>query len=463
MKERITEITFPNQKFLEGLQTYKDQLLFLNTFDNRDKLGLRYFALKWHRRLGKSTLVFNILIRECLNNPGKRYAWIFSQQNVARNIILNEPEMFSQLPKQNKSGEIWKLNKQDLTITFYNGSVLQLFGADLDPDRLRGINFHGCGIDEWSYFSNAEMIWKSIVLPILTKIPESFVIFSYTPAGVTFASELWTDAQEDERWYTSSITVEDSQIIPKEELEKARQDMGENLYLQEFMCYDLADDDLVIIPQASIENLKNINLFQHGLRRVIGVDPALGGDQCVAIYTVNNAISDLITINHTDSTVVQAQLLQFSQRCKCDNMCIDSIGMGKPIADNLRATGKNIIYFNSSEKPVDNRFVNKKAQTWFDLKIDIELGKVPYIDHLEVRKQLSAVRYVYSSRNGRIKCEDKLITKSRLGRSPDFADAYICSYYGTKFVPDEKKEDRLNYYERQLRKGLNSDYNFLSA
>lgn len=458
----MKEIMFPNKPFLEGLQTYTDQLKFLNIFDNRKKLGLRYFLLKWHRRLGKSTLVFNILIRECLQNPGKRYAWIFSQQNVARNIIINEPEMFAQLPKQDRAGDIWKLNKQDLTITFYNGSVLQLFGADLDPDRLRGINFHGCGIDEWSYFTNAEMIWKSIVLPILTKIPESFVIFTYTPQGVTYSSELWNEVSDDERWYSSKITVEDSQIIPEEELEKARRDMGENLFLQEFMCYELADNDLVIIPQASIENLKNFNLFQHGLRRVIGVDPALGGDQCVALYTVNNMITDECIINNTDSVVVQSLLLQFSQKCKCNNLCIDSIGMGKPIADNLRAAGKNIIYFNSSERSNDTRFVNKKAETWFKLKLDIEYGKIPYIDHLEVRRQLSSVRYVYSSRNSRIKCEDKVITKARLGRSPDFADAYVYAYYGSSYVPDEKKEDRLNYYEKQLR-GRVQNYNFLSS
>ena len=93
-------VDYPNKTFIDGLDTYTHQLDFLKKFDTRKRFGRRFFMLKWSRRFGKSTLVFNILVRECLANKNKRYAWIFAQQNIARNIILNDPEMYAQLPIQ---------------------------------------------------------------------------------------------------------------------------------------------------------------------------------------------------------------------------------------------------------------------------------------------------------------------------------------------------------------------------
>lgn len=457
-------VDFPTKKFIENLPIYNHQLDFLRLFATGAK---RYSMLKWARRHGKSTMVFNILIQKCLQYENRRYAFIFTTRVAAKNIITKDPDMISMLPKQRGTkGPIWWLNETDLTIKFFNGSILQLYGAD-KPDSFRGFNAYGCAIDEWSQHKS-DYVWKGIVSPVLTK-NGGWCIFIYTPCGVNHASEMYNAIQlgnKDDEWYCSTVTAEESGLISAEELKKTYDNIGHSLYRQEFLCEDLADDDLVIIPQQAILNLEKVNRLQKYDRRCIAVDPALQGDECIAYFMINSEVQREISINTRDTTVITANVQQFSNKCGCRNIVIDSIGIGKGPCDQLRQAGLNVIEFVASEKAKDNhRFMNKKAEAWFHCREEIEKGHIPAMVDKELKKQLSAVRYEYSGTNQRIKCEPKTVTKQRLGRSPDRGDAFIMGVYMFDMLPDLNRLKMMSNIDRERlrRRNGGSDYSVLSA
>ena len=457
------ELTFPTPNFTSKLLEYKHQLDFLRLFEQKIH---RYYLLKWARRHGKSTMAFNILVKECLKYSKRRYAFIFSTYKSAKNIITQDPDMMGMLPSQDFDGQIWKLNRSDLTITFSNGSILQFFGAD-KVDSLRGFNAYGCVIDEYAMHKSDE-IWTAVVSPVLTR-NEGWCIFIYTPKGVNFASELYNMVQIKEMgqdWYCSTVTAVESGLISHKELEKAKKIMGITLFRQEHLCEDLADDDLVIIKQESILNLEKVNRTQKYNKRVIAVDPATTGDECMCYYMINSEVKDELSVNHRDTHVITGWIQQFSNKVGCKNIVIDSIGVGKGISDNLRAAGLNVIEFIASQKATDNlRFMNKKAEAWFKVKEQIEMGRIPPLTDQELKKQLSAVKYEYSGTNQRIKCESKATTKQKLGRSPDRADAFIMGVWAYDKLPDENRYKWISEIDKQRlrRQNGSSDYSVLGA
>lgn len=456
-------IEFPTKKFKENLGRYRHQYDFLRLFDSNQ---MKFFMLKWARRHGKSTMTFNILIRECLKYENRRYAFIFTTYKAAKNIITKDPDMMSMLPKQDYPGQIWSINHSDLTIKFVNGSVLQLYGAD-KPDSLRGFNAYGCAIDEWSQH-RSDKIWTEIVNPVLTN-NGGWCIFIYTPCGINHASEMYNKILSQEmgqEWYCSMVTAEKSGLITKEELEKARLRMGDLLYRQEFLCEDLADDDLVIIPQRIVNSLGQVNKAKKYLKRCIAIDPALTGDECMCYFMVNSEVMAEKSVGHRDTTVITANIIQFANKCGVKNIVIDSIGIGKGPCDQLKRAGFKVIEFVASEKAEDkNRFLNLKAEAWFNCRQQMEMGNLPPVVDMELKKQLSAVRYEYSGVNQRIKCEPKVVTKQRLGRSPDRADAYIMGVWAYKKLPDENQYKYMSNLDRMRfndDRGVGS-YNPMSA
>lgn len=456
------EINFPTQKFKDGLSKYKHQLEFLNIFDT-DKIK-KYYMLKWARRHGKSTLVFNILILSCLRYSKKNFAYIFPTRESAKKVIINTPEMMDMLPAQEYNGQIWTLNQSDLTIKFCNGSVLSIYGAD-KPGGLRGINAYGIVVDEWSQHKS-DLLYTEVIEPVVRE-NKGWCIFIYTPCGVNFASEMYNDIithRKGDEWYCSTLTAEQAGIIPHDELMKSRQNMGDLLYRQEFLCEDLADDDLVIIPQISINNLELVRRTQKYKKKCIAVDPALiGGDECICYHMENSEILGEKVITTRDTVVMSSHIQQYSNVIGCKTIVIDSIGIGKGVCDMLRDAGLNVIEFIASKKAYENdRFRNLKAEAWFHCKMQIELGRIPPITDPELKKQLSAVKYEYSGINNKIKCELKTLTKRRLGRSPDRADAFIMGVWAYEQLPDENRYKYISNLDKQRIKG-SRPYDYMSS
>lgn len=428
------ELQNPSKLFTDALFEWQREVLF--QFDTVKK---RFFMLKAHRRARKTSLSVNLLIREAISHPNSVYVYIAPFLNQAKKIIWDDPNMIFKFlpPRVIEQQVIYTVNNAELFIRFYNNSYIHIRGAD-KPDSLRGLDATGVIFDEFA-LQKAE-IWQEIFLPIIRQNNKRWALFLYTPKGISHATDLWRTALGSKEWFTLMLKASVSGIIPKEELEAAKREMPEALYLQEYEVEELTDDAAVVISQLSIENLQNINVIHTQKLRIISCDPASGGDECVIYIIENGKIIDEKFMYEKDTMKIAGEIMVLSARHKIKDIIIDSCGLGKPIADRLRELELNVIYFNSAEKAMDEkRFRNKRAELWWYGGDQITKGLVAYPQDLELRKQLSSARYEIVESNGKIALTPKSETKVMIGRSPDRADSFLMGIYGLQKVEDADK------------------------
>jgi hypothetical protein len=144
----------------------------------------------------------------------------------------------------------------------------------------------------------------------------------------------------------------------------------------------------------------------------------------------NSKIIDTKVLHYQDTMKIVGELMIMGNQNHTENYVVDSIGLGKGIADRLRELGKNVRAFNSAEKAIDTaRFRNQKAEAWFMVAQQIKDMEAEYPEDSELRRQLSSVKYDLPDSSGKIKLVDKKKTKETLGCSPDRADAYVMGLY----------------------------------
>ena len=433
----------PVKKFREG--THAWQLDVLSNFDRRFK---RFYMLRWHRRARKTTLILNILIRECLRHPNSVYPYVAPTYKQAKSIVWRDPNMlFTYLPPRNEVP--WVANESELFIRFPNGSVLPIKGGD-DPDSLRGLDAQGVGFDEWALMKPA--IWTEIFRPIIAQDPRRWAMFNFTPKGENHASEMERAALGWDDWYVSVLRASESGLIPQAELDKARREMPPWLYEQEFECAYITDEEMTLITSRMLDNLRGIHRSHPETRQIISCDPdcSIAGDECVIYAFENEKIIDEDIFHERDSDKIAFRCDLMSEKHQIPNIVVDRIGVGGGVYDQLcKKRHLNVQGFDSRERAANpTRFFNKRAEAWWYVMEQVIEKQIDYPDDLFLRQDLASVHVKPASK--RLQLELKLDTKKRLGRSPDRGDAFIMGIDGLQYVtPLVKKRKRDHWAEEE--------------
>lgn len=203
---------------------YKPRKL-LKPFHKRNQ---RYAVIVAHRRFGKTVAAINDLIRDALTIPRKnvRVAYIAPYYRQAKAIA------WDYLLEYTKDIEGSVANASELRVDFPNGARIRLFGAD-NYDAMRGLYFDAVVLDEPADFpANA---WPTVIRPSLSD-RKGRATFIGTPKGKNEFWDIWHEAQDDPNWYAEMFRASETSILDQEELDEARQTMGDDRYDQEFEC-----------------------------------------------------------------------------------------------------------------------------------------------------------------------------------------------------------------------------------
>jgi phage terminase large subunit len=213
---------------------------YFKPFHNRTQ---RFACIVAHRRAGKTVACIHDLQRAAIRNAlaRPRYAYMaptYSQAKSAAFDYLIE----AAAPIFPYGAEV---NKSELRVDYPNGAQVRLFGAD-NYNALRGLRLDGVVLDEFADFD--PRAWPAVIRPALSD-RRGNATFIGTPRGHNSFYDLWTDAQGDPDWFTASLKA--SELVPlndkdprakerflltSDELSKARKDMSEELYNQEYEC-----------------------------------------------------------------------------------------------------------------------------------------------------------------------------------------------------------------------------------
>ena len=401
----------------------------------------RFNVIVAHRRFGKTVATINHVIKMAIQNnlPSPQYAYVAPLRTQAKliawsylkfytsvipGIRVNESELYVELPTKHRSRA---------------GPRIYIRGAD-NPDSLRGLYLDGVVLDEYAQMKPE--VFDEIIRPALSD-RTGWAIFIGTPKGQNRFYELFLKAQklqEDSNsgWYTCMYTVDDSQIIPKEELEAMMVEMTENAIRQELYCDFTASAENVLVSIDDINMAMKRTVSPRDIQYsplVLGVDIARFGDDATTIAIRKGLVAyKPLRYKGLDNMQIANIVAGLIQENKPRAVFIDA-GRGEGVIDRLRQMGyRHIIEVPfGSQASKSERFVNKRAEMWYEMAQWIKQGgSLP--DDGSLRADLATPTYSFDTR-GRIVLESKDKIKERLGHSPDKGDALALTFAYT--VPQE--------------------------
>ena len=387
----------------------------------------RFSVLVAHRRLGKTVLAVNHLIKRAICDGKKRgfYAYIAPFRVQAKQIAWNYLKHYTSVIP------MIKVNEGELSITMPNGAVIRIFGAD-NPDALRGIYRDGVVLDEVAQMKPE--VWGEILRPALSD-RHGWAVFIGTPKGVNLFSQMYDralalQASGSEDWAAMLYSVDQTGVIPPKELEALKSEMSENEFRQEFLCdfNAAADDALISIDLVRAAAAREYREHDYaGAPRIMGVDVARFGSDASCIFKRQGLVAfPPIVINKVDNMALADRVAREIAEWKPDAVFID-IGNGSGVVDRLRQLQFEVTEINFGSKAQrDDLYQNKRMEMWADMAKWLQSGGAIPPNPL-LQADLSAPTYGWSP-SGKKVLEPKEKIKERIGRSTDCGDALALTF-----------------------------------
>lgn len=186
----------------------------------------RFRVLCCGRRWGKTTLAIEE-IKGRAAIPNSRIAYIAPTYQQARDIA------WEALKRELKNAAS-KINESRLEITLVNGSSIVLKGWEA-IETLRGQYFHLIVLDEVAMYRNFALIWQEVIRPTLTDY-KGEALFISTPKGFNHFYDLFNQEQKDSDYKSFHFSTFDNPYIPRDEIEKAKKEVTEDRFAQEYLA-----------------------------------------------------------------------------------------------------------------------------------------------------------------------------------------------------------------------------------
>ncbi len=387
----------------------------------------RFCVLVAHRRLGKTVLSVNHLIKRAITDRKERgmYAYLAPFRNQAEQIAWGYLKHYiSQIPAIS-------INEQKLSILLPNGATIRIFGAD-NPDALRGMYFDGVVIDEVAQIKPT--LWGEVIRPALAD-RKGWAAFIGTPKGINLFSQLYDQAlnlmsKGDPDWIAMLYSVEQTHVIDEKELAALKVEMSENEYRQEFLCDFSAAQDNGLIPIDDIRAAANKFYRESeymGAPLIYGIDVARFGSDASVIFKRRGLVAfEPIVIRKFDNMALADRIAVEMAKEKPEAVFIDS-GAGQGVIDRLRQMRFDVVEVPFGAQAIDKeQFANRRIEMWWHMAQWIKQGGAIPPDPV-LQGDLGAPTYGYTPKGPKIlEAKDKL--KERIGRSPDLADALALTF-----------------------------------
>lgn len=191
----------------------------------------RFRVVNCGRRFGKTILAILEMVALASARDKGSVAYIAPTYQQARDITWNQLIEFVQPVLKSK-------NEQRLEVTIANKfgttSKIALRGWE-SVDTLRGQAFDLLVLDEVSSYRNFWLNWQEVLRPTLTD-RKGQGLFISTPKGFNHFYDLYNLQSQDTDFKSFHFTSYDNPHIPKDEIDKAKQELTEDRFAQEYLA-----------------------------------------------------------------------------------------------------------------------------------------------------------------------------------------------------------------------------------
>ncbi len=199
------------------------------------------------------------------------------------------------------------------------------------------------------------------------------------------------------------------------------------------------DSDFGVVPWSFLAQCRNCTDKYTDFEmqpNELGIDPAAGGDQFTIHWRTGPLWRSRWGFNHKDTMKSTGECVRIINETKATRVKIDTIGIGKGVADRLaeqrgHTHEAEVVQVNVSRASYNpKRYKNLRAQLWWECGRQMLEKNNANLSLLDDRtaNQLVSCRYEINS-TGLIQIEPKDEVKKRIKRSPDDADAFLLAYY----------------------------------
>lgn len=190
----------------------------------------RFRVVNCGRRFGKTALAVEEMRGAGVGLANAKIAYIAPTYQQARDIA------WAELKQSCQSLLVGQPNESRLEITIHNKhggtSRISLRGWE-SVDTLRGQSFDLLVLDEVSSYRNFWINWQEVLRPTLTD-RKGHCLFISTPKGFNHFYDLYNTTDED--YASFHFTSYDNPHIPKEEIDKAKTEITEDRFSQEYLA-----------------------------------------------------------------------------------------------------------------------------------------------------------------------------------------------------------------------------------
>lgn len=240
------------------------------------------------------------------------------------------------------------------------------------------------------------------------------------------------------QWINMRVSCLDSKRVSADFVREVAEAYGElsNAFRVRVLGEFPRSDDDTIISLALVEEAMQRNATSSPTAPIIwGLDVARMGDDNSALCKrrSNEVLEPIRKWSKLDLMqtcgIVKIEWDETAPHMRPAEILVDAIGVGAGVADRLRELKLPVRGINVSEMPsLKGIYNNLRTELWFKAKAWLEARdcKMPKDDAL--CGELVSVKYKVADSSGKVQAEAKDITKKRLRRSPDLADAFVLTF-----------------------------------
>lgn len=294
-----------------------NQPVLLTSAQNQIAADLhRFRVINCGRRFGKTTLAVEEIKGKVLTAP-RKVAYIAPTYQQARDIAW-------EMLKRELQPIITSINESRLEIrtrTMKGGeSIVYLRGWEA-IETLRGQFFHFVVIDEVASMRNWWTRWDEVIRPTLTDT-RGEVMFISTPRGYNHFYDLYNREHEDKDYKSFHFTTYDNPHVPWDEIEKAKKELPENRFAQEYLADFKKTEGLVykeFIRERHVQKKPLVNIVD----RIVPVDFGFTNPAAMLVIEKDTDAHYWVTTEYYKTGKTTAELIEYAKSLKANKFYPD--------------------------------------------------------------------------------------------------------------------------------------------
>jgi hypothetical protein len=329
------------------LRTIKIQLPELHSGQRTiEREARRFNAVACGRRFGKTTLGINLNVEPALR--GLPVAWFSPTYKMLSEVWREARRILKPITTA--------VNAQEKRLDLLTGGVFDFWSLD-NPDAPRGRKYARIVIDEAAMVGWLEEAWQASIRPTLTDYQGGAFLLS-TPKGLNFFHQCFVRGQDANQtdWASWQMPTTANPFIEASEVEKARQELPEDVFNQEYLAQFIQNQGAVFRNIAACTKAPATTPNDHKKHELVaGVDWAQKADfTAISIFCITcKREVELDRFNRIDWSLQRARLRHQVDKWGVGVVLAESNSIGSPNLEALSNEGMNVRGFEttSASKP----------------------------------------------------------------------------------------------------------------